>query len=165
MLVPEYYKGYVNQIKEGSVVDNLMSSGDAFSELIQTIPEDSGAYAYQEGKWTIKELVQHVNDAERVFAYRALRFARNDKTELAGFDQDLYTPESRANDRRLNSLLNEFHILRASSIDLFSNLNNECLARTGVASGGEFSVEAIGYIISGHCLHHLTIIKEKYLNS
>lgn len=162
--VPAFYQGYINKLNEGSVVDNLIQTGDYLSELVQTISEDAAGTAYDEGKWTIKEVLQHLNDSERVFCFRALTFARNDKSELPGFDQDTYVPMSRANDRKIGAILNEFHILRASSIDLFANLNMQEMRRFGNANGAEFSVESIGYIISGHTKHHADIIKERYLN-
>ncbi len=162
--VPEFYQGYINKLSDGSVVENLIQTGDHLSELAQSISDEQAESAYAEGKWTIKEVLQHLNDAERVFCYRALRFARNDSTELSGFDQDAYVPQSRANERKLGAILNEFHILRASSIDLFANLNMQEMRRSGKASGGEFTVESIGYIISGHTKHHADIIKERYLN-
>ena len=161
---PEFYHGYLNQLEEGSVLENLMVTGDNLSAFIQTIPENLGEHRYAADKWSIKEVLQHINDAERVFAYRVLRFARNDQSELLGFDQNAYVPESRANERKLASILNEFHILRAASIDLFSQLEETELNRVGVASGGEFTVRAIGYIISGHCKHHQTILNDRYLN-
>lgn len=165
MIYPEFYQTYVSKITNGTVVENLMNSGDQLSALIQTIPENMGEHRYAEDKWTIKEVLQHLNDAERVFCYRALRFSRNDRSELLGFDQDAYVPESRANERKLAAILNEFHILRAASIDLFAQMSDVQLKRTGIASGGEFSVEAIGYIITGHGLHHLAILQERYLNA
>lgn len=158
-----FYQTYLSKIREGSVIENLMGSGDLFSDLVKEIPEENGLHKYQEDKWTIKELIQHLIDAERVFCYRALCFARNDKTELPGFDEQLYTPESFANERKLTSLINEFHILRASSIDLFGSFNNEVMRRTGIASNLTWSVETLGYVISGHCLHHADILKERYL--
>ncbi len=162
---PKFYHGYLGRIQNGTALQNLMESGDELSDLVSTIPEEKGSFAYAEGKWTVKEVLQHLNDAERIFCYRALRFARNDQTELAGFDQDAYVPESRANDRKLSSILNEFHILRAATIDLFANFDQVQMKRMGRTTAGEFSVEAIGYIMSGHCLHHLHILEERYLNA
>ena len=164
MTYPDFYQPYVDRISDGSVIDNLMDSGDKFSISIQSISEDMGKYRYAADKWTIKEVLQHINDAERVFCYRSLCFVRGDRSELPGFDQNTYVRESRANDRKLAALLNEFHIIRASSIDLFTQLTSKQYKCTGIANGGEFTVEAIGLIISGHCLHHLKIIREKYLN-
>lgn len=161
--IPQFYQRYLDQIKDGSVVENLMRSGDALSNLIQELSEEQGLYRYEEGKWTIKELVQHVIDAERIFCFRALTFARKDKVELAGFDENSYADQSFANERKLSSLLNEFHILRASSIDLFGSFNSEAMRGMGVASGFDWTVENIGYVISGHCLHHVQILKERYL--
>jgi hypothetical protein len=163
-IVDPFYHGYLQKIRSGSVVENLMESGDKLSDLVQTVSEEKSMYRYAEDKWTIKEMIQHLNDAERIFTYRALRFSRNDSQDLLGFEEAEYAANSFANDRKITGLLNEFHILRASSIDLFSNFNNHVLNRRGTANGSEFTVEMIGYIISGHCLHHIDILKERYLN-
>ena len=115
------------------------------------------------GKWTIKELVQHIIDAERVLSYRALRFARRDATDLAGFEEDDYVKNSNGDTRDYNDLLVEFSAVRNATILLFNSFTDEALQRIGSASGSIISVRALGFIISGHLQHHLTIIKERYI--
>ena len=163
--VHEFYQGYLDKVKNGTVVENLIESGDKLSDLVLTISEEQSMHAYDQGKWTIKELVQHMNDCERVFSYRALTFARNDHHDLPGFDENTYAAESFANERKMSAILNEFHIVRAGSIDLFSSFTSRVMDRKGTANGTEFSVELLGYIISGHTLHHLEILKERYLDA
>ena len=111
----------------------------------------------------MKELIQHIIDTERVFSYRALCFARNDNTSLPGFDQDVFVENDNANDRNYYDLLNEMEVLRKSSIQLFKSFSDEALLRVGVASNNKMSVRALGYLFSGHQMHHLNIIKERYL--
>ena len=120
-------------------------------------------YSYAEGKWTIKELVQHIIDAERVLSYRALRFSRNDTTNLSGFDEDWYVANSNGNERNFKDMLQEFIHVRNSTILLFKSFKPEMLLINGTASNSDMSVRALGFIIAGHQTHHLKIIKEKYL--
>ena len=134
-------------------------------DLVRSIPESTGDLAYDKGKWTIKEVIQHLIDSERIFSYRALRFARMDKTDLPGFEQNDYVPASKASNRSLASLMNEFKSVRNATIDLFKSLNNEMLKSIGTANGFPFSAEAVGYITAGHCFHHADIIRERYLNA
>ena len=162
--VPSFYQGYVKQLSEGTVIKNLRTSGETLVDLVANLSEEQGAYAYASDKWSIKEVILHIVDSERIFAYRALRFARNDKTDLPGFEQNDYVPQSRANNRDMNSLISEFLTVRVASTSLFESFREETMKRTGTANGYPVSVEAIGYIISGHCLHHANIIKERYLN-
>ena len=162
--VPSFYQGYVKQLTEGTIVKNLRVSGELIVDLFSAIPEDKGNFAYGPDKWTIKEVFLHIIDSERIFAYRALRFARNDKTDLPGFEQNDYVPESNANSRSINSLISEFLTVRVATTSLFESFDAGILKRTGTANGYPISVEAIGYIISGHCVHHANIINERYLN-
>lgn len=140
-------------------------SGLQTLELYQILTSTEENFAYAEGKWTLKELLQHLIDAERIFAYRALRFARKDKTELAGWDEELYAQHYFSAERTLQSLTDEFDSVRKSSVLFFENLNSEQLSETGVANGNEISVETLGKLIVGHNIHHLNIIHERYLKS
>lgn len=162
--VPSFYQGYVRKLSEGSVVQNLRASGEFLIDLFSAMTEEEGEYAYAPGKWTAKEVLLHITDSERIFAYRALRFARNDKTDLPGFEQNDYVPQSRANDRDIHSLITEFLTVRVATTSLFESFDKDVLQRIGTANGYPVSVEALGYIISGHCVHHADIIKERYLN-
>lgn len=161
--VPEFYQTYFKSIGTSELVPLLLSSGDDLMELLKSINDERALHRYAEGKWSIKDVVQHIIDAERVFVYRAMRFARNDKTDLHGFEQDDYVPEANADHRTVHQLLTEFMNLRAATIDFFSSLSQEYRERTGTANRFEMSVEMIGYIISGHLLHHVSIIEERYL--
>ncbi len=160
--VPEFYRGYVQILGEGELVPLLLKTGDDFLDYCKRLTEQQGLYRYAEGKWSIKEVIQHVIDSERIFAYRVLCFARNDKTELPGFEQDDYVPESKANKRSIHSLLTEFTSVRASTVDLFTSIPGDIRQRVGVSNGVEMSVETLGFIISGHLKHHLNIIQERY---
>lgn len=131
--------------------------------FIQDIPMDKFDYRYAEGKWTIKDILQHLIDTERIFAYRALRIARNDQTALPGFDETAYAGATDANARHLQNLLTELSIVRQGTIHLFKSFTSEDLLKTGTASGYNVSVRALGYLIIGHQYHHIKIYKERYL--
>lgn len=163
--IPEFYRNYVRNVDEDDLIPALINNGNLTIDLIKSIPEASGDYRYAEGKWTIKEVLAHMIDAERIFAYRALRFARNDKTELHGFEENDYTPESNASNRKLYKILEEYNNLRASTVDLFSSFSEEMLDRTGMANGNEMSVRAIGFVIAGHDAHHRKVLSERYFSS
>jgi len=131
---------------------------------MKSIPEDKLYYRYDEGKWTIKEILVHIIDDERIYAYRALRFARKDSTELAGFDQENYAVNSGANKRSIESILHEFETVRKATISLFESFTDEALTSSGIANGNKVSVRALGYHIAGHEKHHVNIIRERYLD-
>ena len=160
--VPKFHQGYVKSLGSGDLIPMLLKTGDAFIDFGRKLTEAQGNYRYAEGKWSIKELIQHVIDTERVFIYRAMRFARKDQTPLAGFEQDDYVSFSDADKRSIHSLMNEFANLRASTIDLFTSFTPDMRSHKGISNGVEISVEAIGYIISGHLNHHLNTIYERY---
>lgn len=164
IIVPPFYQGYVNQVESDELIQELIKNGNETLELFRSIHEKLGDHAYAEGKWTIKELIAHIIDAERVFAYRALRFSRNDQTELPGFDEQLWAPESNASNRKLFKLAEEFANVRASTIDLFGSFSEEMLQRSGKANGNSMTVEAIGFVTVGHEIHHRNILLERYLS-
>lgn len=163
--IPPHFRRYVEHVKDVEVLDALSDSGRILQELIKNIPEVKGDYRYEPGKWSIKELLCHLMDAERIFAYRALRFARNDKTPLPGFEENDYAPQANAHSRSLVQLGGEMERLRASTIDLFRSFTPEMLQRTGTSNNTELSALSLGYIIAGHDLHHRKIMLERYLNS
>ncbi len=158
-----FYKNYITILGEVNLLEVLTNSLENLISTLKNLPEEKLQYRYEEGKWTIKELIQHIIDAERVLSYRALRFARNDTTNLQGFDEDWYVKNSNGNDRNFDELLNEFSLLRKATISLFKSFSNEMLTNIGSANGSDISVRALGFIIAGHQIHHLNIIKEKYL--
>jgi hypothetical protein len=133
--------------------------------LVHSIPDNKADVAYAPGKWTVRELLCHIMDAERIFCYRALRFARNDKTPLSGFEENDYAPQANAAGRSLQKIASEMSHLRASTIDLFESFTPEMLTRKGSANKNEISVMAIGFIISGHETHHRKILQERYLTA
>jgi hypothetical protein len=161
--IPTFYQNYFLLVKEEQVLDALKNSSNELMVLVQNISEKQSKFSYAEGKWTIKELLVHMMDAERIFAYRALRFSRNDRSSLPGFDEQAYAPESNAGSISLSDLLSHIKNLRQSTIDLFNTFNNDMLLRSGFANNYEMSVIALGFIIAGHERHHINIIKERYL--
>jgi hypothetical protein len=161
--VPAFYKNYVKLVEEPDLLTALRLSAYRSLELLHGVPEKKWDYYYGPGKWSVREVWAHVMDAERIFAYRALRFARNDKTELPGFDETAYVPESQACARTLPRLADEFMRLRLSSIDLFESFSAEMLARRGVANQTAVSVATLGFIMAGHEAHHRKILRERYL--
>lgn len=160
----EYFNNYINLVTEENVIKALKSSYHETKHLINFLSEEQGNYTYAKKKWTIKELLIHCIDTERIFCDRALRFARKDTHELPGFDHDVFILNSNAKNRTLKDILKEYKTVRKSTISLFSNFNDKMLKQGGVANGNKLTVHAIGYIISGHEIHHLNILKEKYLN-
>lgn len=148
---------------DGLVLTHLQENLNTTKEFIRSLPEEKLLHRYAEGKWTIKEVLVHIIDDERIYAYRALSFARNDATELPGFEQDDYARNSRANERSIDDILDEFVAVRDSTIALFNGLDEEALGRGGVANGNFVTVRALTYHIAGHEMHHVNLIKERYL--
>lgn len=159
-----YYGTYIDNVSdEYSLVEELEISVHRLIKFVQDIPLDKFDYRYAEGKWTIKDILLHLIDAERIFAYRALRFARNDKTDLPGFDENDYVNAAHANDRNIMSLLTELSAVRHSTLLLFKSFSDEELLRKGTANNNSMSVRALGFTIIGHQNHHQRIFKERYL--
>ena len=158
-----FYKNYIKGLGNVDLFEILNSSLEDTLNTLQNLSEEKLMYRYAEGKWTIKELLQHIIDAERIFCYRALRFSRNDTSELHGFDEDWYVNNSNGNDRNFKDLLAEFVQIRKASISLFTSFTAEMLALSGIANGSHITVRALGFIIAGHQMHHLKVIKDKYL--
>ncbi len=164
--VNEYSKfqaTYINAAMNVELIEELEISLHDFIRFVQNIPMDKFDYRYAEGKWTIKEIIQHIIDSERVFSYRALRISRNDKTPLPGFDENNYVDNTNANKRGLQELLTELSAVRHATLLLFKSFSDEQLARMGIASENEISVRAIGFIIIGHQKHHQKVFEERYL--
>lgn len=161
----EFYSPYMEILPEdgSGLIQRLESSLLECMTLMSDLSEEKEDYRYAEGKWSIKELLQHLIDSERVFAYRALRFARHDPKELPGFDENLYAETSHASDRSMSSLLEEFDLMRRSNILMFDSMEEVVLKRQGLVDGNSLSVRALGFICCGHLLHHLKVIQERYL--
>ena len=163
MINPDFYNSYIDRIRDRNPIETLEDQMNLTSELLSGIDEEMGNYAYADKKWTLKELIGHLIDSERVFAYRTMRFARNDKTELPGFEEDDYVAAADFSRRTMSDLAEELYLLRKSNLFLFKSFSEEELNRTGTANGGEVSVEALLYIIAGHENHHIAVIKDRYL--
>jgi uncharacterized damage-inducible protein DinB len=158
-----YYDRYITKVPDGDIVQQLASQVSSTIELLESIPESKGDYRYAEGKWSLKESVLHVIDAERIFAYRALRIARGDKTPLPGFEQDDYVKFSRGAERTLHDIAEELGQVRQASVALFKHLDEEAMSRRGTASNNPVTPRALAYIIAGHERHHVQILRERYL--
>jgi len=158
-----FYEGYVQAAKEVNLIEELEICLHDFIKFVQNIPMDKFDYRYAEGKWTIKDIIQHLIDTERVFSYRAMRISRNDKTPLPGFEENDYVDNTNANERNLQGLLTELAVVRQSTLALFKSFSEEQLTRMGVASNSPVSVRAIGFIIIGHQKHHQNVFQERYL--
>ncbi len=159
-----YYQTYIDAAANTDMNEEFEVSLYDFIRFVQDIPLGKHDYRYAEGKWTIKDIIQHLIDAERIFSYRALRIARNDKTPMPGFEENDYVITANANGRNLKGLLEEMATVRQATLLLFKSFSDEQLQRKGTASNVEVSVRAIGFIIIGHMKHHQRIFKERYLN-
>jgi uncharacterized damage-inducible protein DinB len=158
-----YFQKYIGALNDVHLIEELEISVHSFIKFVQNIPMDKFDYRYAEGKWTIKDIIQHLIDTERIFTYRALRISRNDKTPLPGFEENDYADNANANKRSIQDLLTEMAVVRQSTLSLFKSLNEEELKRTGTMSGKEISTRALGFLIIGHQNHHQKVFQEKYL--
>jgi uncharacterized damage-inducible protein DinB len=161
---PPYAIMYIKLLPDDKLLlKHLKDNFAATKDLILSLPEDKLNYKYAAGKWTIKEILVHIIDDERIYAYRAMCFARNEKTELPGFEQDDYAHFSGANERDIANIFEEYEAVRNSTITLFNGLADEAFLRSGIANNNKATVRALAYHIAGHELHHINVIKEKYL--
>lgn len=158
-----YYELYLSKCPFNDILSGLQQSKDQFETFLKSIPAEKQLYKYASDKWTIKEVLVHIIDTERIFAYRALRIARRDVTALPGFDQDEYVLNSDANSRNFEDLISEFVSVRLSTVSLFNSFSEEDLLQKGIASNSPISVRALGYILIGHQNHHQEIIEKRYL--
>ena len=158
-----YFSRYVDLVADGNIVGTLAAQLDRTLAHLKTISDEDSLKRYADGKWTLKELLQHIIDAERIFSYRALRFARKDPTPLPGFDENLFAANAKADERSWDKLVEELKVVRRSSELLFHSLDKEQLEAAGTSSNSPNYVLAIGYIIIGHAMHHQKIIRERYL--
>jgi len=159
----EYYDRYISLVEENDIVAVLEKQQNELVEFFKQITEEKSFFAYAEGKWSIKEVIGHLTDGERIFAYRALRISRADKTPIEGFEQDGYIENSNFNNTKLTELAEELILTRKSNLIFFRNLTEEAWLRTGTASENPVSVRALAYIAAGHIRHHLNILNERYL--
>lgn len=161
--IPEYMQGYISLVEQNHLSLALHQSLDDLHLFLQQISENKAGYRYAKDKWSIKDILQHLIDAERVFIYRVLRFAREGYNNIEGYDQNVFVEKANADKRSLKDLKEEFIAVRKSSIYLLNSLNEESLLQKGKASGFDISVRTLGFAIVGHSLHHFKVIKEKYL--
>jgi hypothetical protein len=158
-----YYEHYVSLVPEDDVKTVLAAQPAELDAIFANVAEEKGTFAYAYGKWTVKELLGHLIDGERMFAYRVFRISRGDKTPIEGFEQDGYIENAHANQRSFGDLLREFALLRQANMLFFDNLKDGDWTRTGTANEREISVRALATIMAGHVRHHRDIVKERYL--
>ena len=158
-----YFENYTSLVPEQDVLNAFKNQTKILSDFFISISEDKATYAYAEGKWTLKEMLQHMIDTERIFSYRALAIARKETVTLPGFDENIYATNSLANRRTWNELSQEMKIVRESTTLLFSSFTEEMLQNSGFFSAANSNVNTLGLIIVGHLYHHVNIVKERYL--
>jgi DinB superfamily len=161
----EYYYTYIDQVPAGDIRQVLSSQLDDVVAVLGGISEEKSRHRYAPDKWTIRQLVSHLNDTERVFSFRAFWFARGYETPMPSFDQDLAIALAGADERSWQSLIDEFRSVRSATVDLFHHLPDAAWSRRGIASDNPVSVRALAYITAGHVAHHLRILRDRYLPS
>lgn len=162
---PAYYENYISLIKTEDLGNTFTVNEKEVQEFFASITPELENYAYEPGKWTIKEVLNHIIDTERIFAYRVLRFARKDAQQNLSFDQDQYVLNAELVHRSLNELVQEFTTVRQATISLYKSFSPEALERIGSTAAGNAGVNAIGFTICGHATHHINVIKERYLKN
>ncbi|HSA55912.1 MAG TPA: DinB family protein [Gemmatimonadaceae bacterium] len=160
-----YYARYIDRVPDGDIVRTLDEQIIETLALLASVPEERGGFRYAEGKWSIRQVVGHMCDVERIFVYRATRFARNDRTELPGFDENDYVANARFDDRTLAGLADELEAVRWASVALFDSLSDDEFLRRGVANHAPASVRALAWIAAGHEQHHVNILRTRYLTA
>ena len=160
-----YYEKYISLVPEGDIVETLRTQIGETRAMLATIPEERGGFRYAQGKWSIKEMLGHMIDTERIFAYRALRIARGDTTPLAGFEQDYYVRTAGSEAFSLSSFIEEFAAVRYATVLLFEHMAPEACTRQGTASNSPVTVRALAWMIAGHELHHRALLKTRYLEA
>jgi len=158
-----HFGTYIDVVPDGNIVDILAEDLKSTSEFLSDLPVEKADFRYEPGKWSVKEVIGHIADTERVMSYRLLRIARGDRTPLPGFDQDEYMKNVNFDAYSLSDLIENFIAVRRATLTLVRSLTDEAWVRTGTASHSALSAKALAYIIAGHGLHHLRIVKEKYL--
>lgn len=159
-----YFERYTSLVKEKDLRTALINQTQTLDNFFESITEEKAAYAYAEGKWTLKEMLQHMIDTERIFTYRALAIARKETATLPGYDENLYAANSAANNRSWNELKTEMNIVRKSTTILFNSFNTEMLSSTGNFSTLNATTETLGFILIGHFYHHVNIANQRYLS-
>jgi hypothetical protein len=160
---PAYFERYIRLVPDGDILETLARQMEESAAFLAAISDDRARFRYAAGKWSVKEVVGHVIDSERVFAYRGLRFARSDRTPLPGFDENAYVAVAGFDRRPLADLAGELRLVRAASIALFEGLDEAALVRRGLANDREHVARSVPWIIAGHELHHLDVVRKRYL--
>ena len=158
-----YYGRYIDQVAPGDVLSTLANQMQDTQALLKSLPASVGKYRYAPDKWSIRQVVGHVNDAERLFVFRAVWFARGFDSSLPSFDQDVAVASAGSDERSWASLIDEFQTIRAASLSFFKSLPDDAWMKRGIASGNPFTVRALAYIVAGHVAHHVGIVRERYL--
>lgn len=161
--VPDYFHSYINQVKEDDLLTAFKNQSSSFTRFLDVIPAEKIDHRYAPGKWSIKEILQHLIDAERIFSYRALSFARKDTTPLPSFDENSYAENAKTDNRKWDDLIEEYKAMRKATEIMFNSFDEEQLETSGISSGRSNYVKGIGFIMVGHINHHQRVIKEKYL--
>lgn len=157
-----YYSAYIEQVEDGPILGRLAAQSEAVRDLMSALGPNGGAYRYAPGKWTVRQVLGHVADTERIFGMRATCIARGETASLPGYDQDDYVIEGGFDERPVESLLREFDLLRAANLEMLSGLPDPYWLRTGSANGSAISVRALAWILVGHLEHHLAVLQERY---
>ena len=160
-----YYSGYIDRVEGKNLLEILSNQLGDVRELLAGLSEDQASYRYAEGKWSIKEVIGHLMDTERVFVYRALSIARGEEQSLPGFEQDEYVVTGGFDSRSVDSLRSEYESIRAATLSFFQSLDEAAWLKSGIANDAGVSVRALGYIITGHEAHHLAVLRERYLGA
>ncbi len=161
--VPSFYHKYIEKVNASELDEAFRIHQVELINALNKLPESKWDFRYAEGKWSIREMMQHMIDAERIFCYRALCFARRDPNPLPGFDENSYVEMSNGNQRTASELIEEMQVVQKASALLFASFTPEMLEQTGVANNNPVYVKAIGFIVVGHTLHHLEVMRERYL--
>lgn len=157
-----YFAGYISLVPDGDFFANMESQARESARMLRSVSEEKSQFRYAPGKWTIRELLGHLIDSERVFMYRALTFARSDPTNLPSFDENMWAKASNAAGRSMKELIAEFEAVRAATLAMLRGFTEEQFARSGIANNNQVSVRALAYITAGHERHHIRILREKY---
>ncbi len=162
---PHYFGTYIAHVEENDCIKALENTEKEILTYLRSIPENKGDFAYAPGKWTVKQLIIHVSDAERIFAYRALRFSRGDAQQNLSFEENDYANNCEATERSLQSVIEEFEAVRKATILLYKSFSAKTLQNLGNTSVGKTTVNALGFTISGHAIHHIKVLKERYFKN
>ncbi len=160
--IPDYFVYYTKLVPENELIEALRQSSEQTVELFSSIPVEKENYAYAPGKWTVKQVLSHLIDTERVFSYRALRFSRMDNTELPGYDENLFAAHANTENLMLERLIEEFRCVRKATLSLFEAMNEPMLDFRGTANNMACSARALGFMIAGHETHHGKVLRERY---